>query len=341
MNDREIAIAMRDEEIRMAASDRKWVESLGIPEQRAELLLAVMPEERRKVNKNCDVVVYKFGEKFQGRVSIYDLMDCARDNKALPLMSDEFNEAWRREYEKLGGGIEAAEDPSLDVKFENIYAVTLPRGGRRIYVNPDAGKAAEQDNEIDIIKDSLEHADEMNLPESVRKLYKEILVERQIKEDNHTYAEALNIPDNAKRMCETLRNEFQLNHAKNCDVAIRKWGETFQVRLNIEKFLAHAVHGQDLTELINDEQFSQAQMQAVERLGGWEHFDDPSLKVTLGDVYAVTMPRGGRCVYVNDDSGKAAEETHSVPAAEMEPANKPAELGAKPEHKKKHRGRGM
>ena len=103
MNDREIAIDMRDEEIRMAAGDRKWVESLGIPEQRAELLLAVMSEERRKVNRNCDVVVYKFGEKFQERVNIYDLMDCARDNKALPLMSDEFNEvrrsrrrSWRR-----------------------------------------------------------------------------------------------------------------------------------------------------------------------------------------------------------------------------------------------------
>ena len=318
MNDREIAIAMRDEEIRMAAGDREWVQSLGLPEQRAELLLALLPEERRKVNKNCDVVVYKFGEKFQGRVNIYDVMTCARENKALPLMSDEFNEAWRREYEKLGGGVEAAKDPSLDVKFEDIYAVTLPRGGRCVYVNHDAGKAAEQVNEVDIIKDSLEHADEMNLPESTKQLYKEILAERQIKEANHTCAEALNIPDNAKRMCETLRNEIQLNHAKNCDLVIRKWGKEFQVRVGIEYFLARVAGGQSLNTLINDSQFNLATARAVAGLGGWEHIDDPSMKVTLGDVYAVTMPRGGRCVYVNDDAGKAAEETHSVPAAEPE-----------------------
>lgn len=179
-------------------------------------------------------------------------------------------------------------------------------------------EVAEHANEIDVIKDSLARADEMNLPESVRRQYEAILVDRQIRADNHEYAEMLNIPADAKKMCETLRNEVQLNHAKNCDVVIRKWGKEFKARLNIEKFLARAVYGQNLAELLDDKQFSQAQSQAVEKLGGWKHFYDPSMMVTLDDVYAVTMPRGGRCVYVNDDAGKAAEETRGVSVAQPE-----------------------
>ena len=329
-------MTMQDEDMRFLEGDREAVAAYGLPKRQEELLLALMAEERKGV-KNCDVVIRKFGNKYMERVGIYDVMNCARYGRALPVINNDFADAKQHESEKLGVNVN---DPSLAVRFDDIYAVTRP-SGRCVYVNHDAGKAAEKTNEIDIIKDSLEHADKMNLPENTRRQYEAILTERQIKEANHTYAEALNITDNAKRMCETLRNEIQLNHAKNCDLVIRKWGETFQMRLNIDKFLPRAIHGQDLTELINDERFSQARMQAVERLGGWEYFDDPSLKVTLGDVYAITMPRGGRCVYVNDDAGKSAEETRSVPAAETEPSNKPAEMGAKPEHKKKHRGRGM
>ena len=132
---------MRDEDMRFLESDREAVAAYGLPKRQEELLLALMAEERRGV-KNCDVVIRKFGNEYMERVGIYDVMNCARYGRALPI--SDFVGVRQHESEKMGVN---ANDTSLAVQFDDIYAVTRP-SGRCVYVNHDAGQEAEETHSV-------------------------------------------------------------------------------------------------------------------------------------------------------------------------------------------------